>query len=126
MAKKYLIVRTDRVGDVLLTTPLNAAIRAADPEAQIAWLVRPYTAPLLENNPDVDQVILDKDGRVGALVEALKPHHFDAGSRGLSALAWGVGSLQNGNSYAHRPGQQVVQRPVHASDLAASLGGEKT
>jgi len=77
VAKSYLIVRTDRVGDVLLTTPLNAAIRAADPNARISWLVRPYTAPLLEKNPDIDQVLLDKGGSISSLVKALKPHHFD-------------------------------------------------
>lgn len=77
MGKKYLIVRTDRVGDVLLTTPLNAAIWAADPEAQIAWLVRPYTAPLLEKNPDIHQILSDKGGSTAALAQELKTHQFD-------------------------------------------------
>ena len=77
MGKKYLIVRTDRVGDVLLTTPLNAAIRAADPKAHITWLVRPYTAPLLEHNPDVDQILLDQGGSIAPLVDVLKSNRFD-------------------------------------------------
>ena len=63
---KILVVRTDRVGDVLLTTPVSTALREAFPKAKITWLVSPYTAPLLEHNPDVDQVLLDRDGSSGA------------------------------------------------------------
>lgn len=75
MSKRILIVRTDRVGDVLLTTPLSAALKAAIPGVQVAWLVRSYTAPLLEHNPNVDQVIVD-DGGPG-LVEKIKAGRFD-------------------------------------------------
>ena len=51
MINKVLIVRTDRLGDVLLTTPVSTALRQAFPNSVISWLVRPYTAPLLEHNP---------------------------------------------------------------------------
>src|SRR5882672_12512942 len=67
---KILIVRTDRVGDVLLTTPVSAALRAAFPQVKISWLVRPYTAPLLENNPDVDEILTD--------LNQIKKKMFDA------------------------------------------------
>jgi len=77
--KRILIVRTDRVGDVLLTTPLNAAIRSRYPDAQITWLVRRYTAPLLATNPDVHQVLLEESYPTpSALVQALKAQNFDA------------------------------------------------
>src|SRR5688572_12793278 len=74
---KVLIVRTDRLGDVLLTTPLSSALRAADPKTQIAWLVRPYTAPVLKHNPDVDQILIDSGGSVSELVQQLKAEHVD-------------------------------------------------
>jgi len=57
----FLIVRTDRVGDVMLTTPLSSALRQHFSDARITWLVRSYTAPLLAHNPDVDQVLIDDE-----------------------------------------------------------------
>ena len=35
-----LIVRTDRVGDVMLTTPLSTAIKSQCPGSRVTWLVR--------------------------------------------------------------------------------------
>jgi len=75
---KILIVRTDRIGDVLLTTPVSTALRQAFPKAKISWLVRPYTAPLLEHNPEVDQVLLDKGQSAGELAAMIKSEQFDA------------------------------------------------
>jgi ADP-heptose:LPS heptosyltransferase len=75
---KYLIVRPDRVGDVLLTTPLASALRRQDPKAHITWLVREYTAPLLEHNPDVDSIATDNARTpVMELTQRLKVGHFD-------------------------------------------------
>src|ERR1700733_4356025 len=75
---RILVVRTDRLGDVLLTTPVSSALRKAFPEAKITWLVRSYAAPLLENNPDIDGVMIDHGGSTGELVAQLKKEHFDA------------------------------------------------
>jgi heptosyltransferase III len=77
MPKRILIVRTDRLGDVLLTTPLSRVLREKFPEAYIAWLVQPYAAPLLEHNPDVDQVIVDTGGPIAALSDRLRREDFD-------------------------------------------------
>ncbi len=77
-AKNILIARTDRLGDVLLTTPVSRALRAASPEAKISWLVRPYAAPLLEHNPDVDEVLLDDGGSAHELARRIRSRHFDA------------------------------------------------
>jgi ADP-heptose:LPS heptosyltransferase len=75
---KILIVRTDRMGDVLLTTPVSSALRQAYPEAKLSWLVRAYAAPLLEHNPDVDHILVDDEGSVGALAARIKREGFDA------------------------------------------------
>jgi len=75
---RFLIVRTDRLGDVLLTTPAARALKRRFPESHVAWLVRPYTAPLLEKNPDVDQVLLDRAQPARRLSEELRQNHFDA------------------------------------------------
>ncbi len=51
--KKILIVRTDRIGDVVLSTPVIENLRAAYPEAHIAFMCRPYTKDALIGNPNL-------------------------------------------------------------------------
>ncbi|MFH1519582.1 MAG: glycosyltransferase family 9 protein [Candidatus Omnitrophota bacterium] len=59
-----LIVRTDRLGDVILSTPVIKNLRLSFPKSHIAFLCRPYTRDALEGNPYLDEVITyDKYGR---------------------------------------------------------------
>ncbi len=61
--RRILIIRTDRIGDVLLSTPAIKAVRDAYPNAHVAIMVRPYAEDIVEGNPYLDEVILyDKDG----------------------------------------------------------------
>jgi lipopolysaccharide heptosyltransferase II len=70
--KRILIVRTDRVGDVILTTPVIKALRDANPSAYLAMVVRPYTKVIVEGNPYLDEVIIyDKDGGQKGWLSAL-------------------------------------------------------
>ncbi len=57
--KRILIVRTDRMGDVILTTPSIRALRKAYPKAHIAILVAPATREFVEGNPYVDEILID-------------------------------------------------------------------
>lgn len=60
---RILLIRTDRIGDVLLSTPAIKAVRDAYPQAHIAIIVRPYAEDIVDGNPYLDEVILyDKDG----------------------------------------------------------------
>ncbi|PIQ85324.1 MAG: lipopolysaccharide heptosyltransferase II [Candidatus Omnitrophica bacterium CG11_big_fil_rev_8_21_14_0_20_43_6] len=62
--KRILVARTDRLGDVLLSTPVIKALRKKFPQSHISMLVSPYTEDVLKGNPDVDEIItLDKDGK---------------------------------------------------------------
>lgn len=71
--QRILVVRTDRIGDVLLSTPVISALRAAYPFAYIAMMVRPYAKDILEGNPDLDQIILyDRDGKHKSWQRSLK------------------------------------------------------
>ena len=89
---KILVVRTDRVGDVLLTTPISTALRQAFPCARISWLVRPYAAPLLQHNPDVDQVLVDDGGSSAELVARIRQEKFDVAIVALPRrrIAWAL------------------------------------
>lgn len=58
-----LVVRTDRIGDVVLTTAAVHALRKNFPDARIAMMVAPSTRDLIEGNPDVDEIIIyDRNG----------------------------------------------------------------
>ncbi|MGE5279619.1 MAG: lipopolysaccharide heptosyltransferase II [Deltaproteobacteria bacterium] len=82
--KRILVSRTDRIGDVLLSTPALQALRMHYPTSYIAVLVSPYTRLLVEGNPYIDEVIcLDKDVRhrgfrlTWGLAQALRRKNFD-------------------------------------------------
>lgn len=60
--ERILIIRLDRIGDVLLSTPVIKALRNAYPKSHIAMMVRPYSKDVVEGNPCLNEVILyDKD-----------------------------------------------------------------
>ncbi len=52
----FLVIRRDNIGDLVCTTPLIRALRQQFPQAKICALVNSYNAPVLENNPDLDQI----------------------------------------------------------------------
>lgn len=61
---RILLIRTDRIGDVLLSTPAIKAVRDSYPSAHIAVMVRPYVEDIVDGNPHLDEVILyDKDNK---------------------------------------------------------------
>jgi heptosyltransferase-3 len=57
LSKKYLIICTLRLGDILLSTPIANSIRQNDPSAKIDYLVLQGNEGILEGNPDINQVI---------------------------------------------------------------------
>ena len=59
--ENLLIVRTDRIGDVVLSLPLAPIIKKHLPECRITFLVRDYTRSLVENHPYIDDVIILKE-----------------------------------------------------------------
>ncbi|MGK5087181.1 glycosyltransferase family 9 protein, partial [Bdellovibrionota bacterium FG-2] len=61
---RVLVVRPDRLGDVILSTPVFAAIRHRYPNAYISVSVRAEIAPLLRGLSNVDEVLVfDPKGR---------------------------------------------------------------
>ncbi|MHB8346979.1 MAG: glycosyltransferase family 9 protein [Acidiferrobacterales bacterium] len=55
--KSILVIVTQRIGDVLLTTPLIRSLRHAWPEARIDVLVFENTEGILNGNPDINRVL---------------------------------------------------------------------
>ncbi len=58
---RFLIVRPDRIGDVVLSTPIPRALKKKYPDCFVAMLVRSYTKALFLFNPYVDEIILIDD-----------------------------------------------------------------
>ena len=63
MGKHVLVMRTDRIGDVLLTTPLAEAIKRAHPGWRVTFLVRRELAELVLCHPRIDGVIAIADDK---------------------------------------------------------------
>jgi heptosyltransferase III len=71
---RFLLSRTDALGDLIVSLPVMERILARDPGAEIHWLVRPYAAPLLEGMPGVSGVHLrEADTDLVALIRNIAP-----------------------------------------------------
>lgn len=57
--RRILVARPDRIGDVVLSTPVFHTLKAFFPDSFVGALVSTYTAPLLTGNPYVDAIITD-------------------------------------------------------------------
>jgi len=55
-APSFLVIRRDNIGDLVCTTPLIRALREHFPKSRLCVLVNSYNRPVVENNPDIDEV----------------------------------------------------------------------
>ena len=85
--KNILIIKPSSLGDIVLALPALSSLRKSFPDAKISWLVRPEFAPLLENHPDLNEIILfdrkllSKPSGLKSLFSLIKKLHnskFDA------------------------------------------------
>ncbi len=79
-----LLIQTAFIGDVILTTPMLAALKQSLPGAKLTVLVKPEAGPLLRVHPMVDEIItIDKRGKERGLsgmirfIARLQKKHFD-------------------------------------------------
>lgn len=148
--RHLLVLKPSSLGDVVHTLPAVAALRAAFPAARITWMVGEDWAPLLEGNPDIDDLLLfprhEFRGPLGALrflrwrsslPGRLSPDlilDFQGLLRtGLTAAAfrgvpmWGMSDAREGARFFQSrtvrvdPGMHAVERYLA---LAAALGAK--
>ncbi len=81
---RILIVNVNWRGDVLFSTPFIRALREKYPDSFIACLVVPRCAPILENNPHLNELIIfdEQNGHRGLwgklrLIKLLRSKRFD-------------------------------------------------
>jgi ADP-heptose:LPS heptosyltransferase len=79
--RRILIIRPDRLGDVVLTTPLIRAVKRSFPDSFVGVMVNPVSGALLKNNPHIDVIITDD------------PNGNDAGKKGFLSLTAKVRSF---------------------------------
>jgi len=79
--KKILIVRTDRIGDVVLSLPMAEIIKNKFPVCHISYLVKEYTSSLLDDNQFIDEVInvIEKNNEINFVknLKQIKSKRFD-------------------------------------------------
>ena len=74
---RILLVRDDRVGDLVLATPALRALRETYPKSYIAMLVSRYAKDIVEGNPCLDDLLVhNRDGFLKLLRE-VKEKKFD-------------------------------------------------
>lgn len=118
---RILLARTDRIGDLVLSTPAIATVRASFPEAHITMVTSPYNHVVMERNTDVDELV--------DLPSEVKPRAFGARFRGYDlaiALAPRVQDLEliGATRATIRVGYTYVRRWI--ARLAAPLYVNRT
>ncbi|MCH7965250.1 MAG: glycosyltransferase family 9 protein [Bacteroidetes bacterium] len=78
---RLLITRIDRIGDVVLSTPIPREVKRKYPKSFVAVLVRDYTKDIYENNPYVDEIIVynkdENDFSFWQMMKRLRKYKFN-------------------------------------------------
>ena len=80
--KNILIVRTDRIGDVVLTLPLAGIIKKHYPNCKVTFFVNDYTKEIAKGNKLIDEVITIKTAGdkidLSSNLKEIKQRRFDS------------------------------------------------
>ena len=76
-ALSVLVIRPDRLGDVVLSTPVYASIKKSFPHLRVSVLVSHSNAPILTNNPNVDEIISFDSRNLRAIIKKIRRKKFD-------------------------------------------------
>ena len=148
--RSILIIKPSSLGDVIHTLPAVACVRKRWPRAKLSWLVNPEWAPLLAENPYLQDVIEFPRKRLGGLFgwahfpgwlsglrDRVKPDLvldfqglFRSAfiARRVGGESWGTSDSREGARFLHHHIAPVPARgePIHAVQrylaLAAALG----
>jgi len=77
---RILVVRLGAMGDIIHTLPAVASLKHSFPGWRLAWAVEPKWAPLLEDNPFIDELLwFRRDGPAGWVENwrGLREHRYD-------------------------------------------------
>jgi predicted lipopolysaccharide heptosyltransferase III len=119
--RRVLVVRLRSIGDTVLATPCVFALKRFLPHAQVDILVEDWVAPLLENHPHVDNVIVLERGGVVArtrVARELRAERYDV----VYNLHGGTTAtfLTRATGARHRVGFETYQYAKLHTELAPS------
>src|SRR5581483_7976819 len=135
-AENILVAQTSFVGDVVLTTPLLAALRRRFPGARLAVLCTPRAKDLLVNDPAIDEMIVMEKKRDGGrrsgifeMARTLRARHFTmavsphkslrtALTLALAGIPLRIGFRQSAGWFLYH---RRVDRDAHAHDVERNL-----
>lgn len=75
---KFLIIRTDKIGDVMLSLPVAQTLRQHVPDAEIHMMVREPITDLIAGHPSIDRVMPYNNKRMANTIRAMRNERFDA------------------------------------------------
>lgn len=113
--RSVVVVRTDHIGDLVLSTPFLKALRRGLPQARITAVLPPYTREVLEGSPLVDEVRVYSHGQEASLrmLGDLRKGHPD--------LAVGLAPRTRCYRLVHRTGARFRAGYYYASRPLAFL-----
>ncbi len=80
-SRRILVIRTDRLGDVILTLPMLPLLREWFPDAHLAMMLNRYTGEVVRGNPSLNEIIWDDVGgrqeSFPRLLSAIRAQNFD-------------------------------------------------
>jgi heptosyltransferase-1 len=141
---RILVVRLGAMGDIVHTLPAVAWLKQSHPDSHLTWLVEPRWAPLLEENPYVNRVVLLRRQSFAGLFETrreLRAAQFDfaVDFQGLLKSALSASAARPHRLFGFHQSQvrerpaawfyshQTLSRAAHVVDrnleLAAACGG---
>jgi heptosyltransferase-1 len=69
-SSRILVVRLGAMGDIIHALPAVASLKTGFPGSRLTWVVEPKWAPLLEDNPFIDRVVLLRRDTLAGLLES--------------------------------------------------------
>ena len=76
--KKFLIIRTSSLGDIIHSLPFLSSLKKSFPTLEFFWLVNPSFSQILKNNPYLSGIVLWEKKNLWKLANELKKVSFDA------------------------------------------------
>jgi len=73
---KFLIIRFSSIGDIVLTTPVVRCLKEQVEDSEVHYLTKPAYAPLLQNNPYIDSLLLLQT-KLNDTIQEIKANHYD-------------------------------------------------
>ncbi|MBI3839819.1 MAG: glycosyltransferase family 9 protein [Planctomycetia bacterium] len=134
--RRILLVRNDRIGDLVLTLPAFEAVRRHWPQAHVAALVSPYAGPLLAGSRAVNELLVDDEAESPwQLGGRLRKMRFDAAlvfnTNSRNCLAVWRARIRQRVCWAYKPAGYLLGNrrvevhrshpPIHEAEFALAF-----